>query len=650
MMEVVAVSRGVPKKMVINGLEIESSIVHEPLDYIDIDAAGIDGNRTAVHDGPVYVFFEEHYDYWSKELSVDRADWGPCHWGENITFRSRADDGSAPAKPTTEWDMHLGDVWQVGPVKLQVCGARIPCFKLAWRCGQPDTWLRTLSDVGFVGAYMRLLPSTSGLAGGRIHPGDRARLVHASGDLMDMASVCRIGFGTQLTTRDTLNLLAHHDTLLGLNRFLLAQKLHAMDDKSLLGRGAWDGWRRLRVVRVVAHRHRALKSFYLEADDVEDVKDVEEAKVIEDGQNNQDDPKGRHTGNRDKPMPPNHPQPPELAYYEPGQFLTVRLPSGTIRCWSISDYPENVLDTGVRRYRLTIRRQADASRWMHDHAVPGTRLDVMPPAGRFVLDRTPHIMPRQIYISAGIGCTPFLAMLKVHARHPAMVNTPGVWIHVSAHGRRDLPFTREWDAIYTDHRFLRRAFFATREGPPADAAAAAEPIDITGATDVDISGRPTLEHVRQLIGTSFIANPFGIGTLEVPPIMSCIYICGSPAFDADMRSHLAALSFPDTLVHTESFAPSVDGAGPGTDDIPGKATVTFAASNRTANWTRDKPISLLELAESVGLTPRYGCREGACGSCAAKLTCGRVQGGVTIDGSVLLCQAVPATEEVTINV
>lgn len=88
-MEVVAVSSSQPRFHDVNGTKMYTAIVRDPLtspsDYIEIDESGVLDNKPAVHDGPVYVCFAEHYDYWCRELGVDRSSWGWCHWGENLT-------------------------------------------------------------------------------------------------------------------------------------------------------------------------------------------------------------------------------------------------------------------------------------------------------------------------------------------------------------------------------------------------------------------------------------------------------------------------------------------------------------------------------------------------------------------------------------
>ena len=68
--------------------------------------------------------------------------------------------------------------------------------------------------------------------------------------------------------------------------------------------------------------------------------------------------------------------------YQPGQFVTVRIPSqlcGSVaRCYSLCSSP-----LAGERPAITVKRTAGgyASNWIFDHVVAGTMLDVLPPAG-----------------------------------------------------------------------------------------------------------------------------------------------------------------------------------------------------------------------------------------------------------------------------
>ncbi|KAI0535901.1 pyruvate kinase-like protein [Xylaria digitata] len=574
-MEVVAVSHSKPQFINVNGIKLYTSIVRDPLispsEYVDINESGVLDNEPAVHDGPVYACFAEHYDYWCNELGVDRSSWEWCRWGENLTLRFKD-------QVQLEDKIHVGDIWRIGKtVRLQVCGARVPCMKLSWRLGQKDSWLPTLANSGRVGVYLQVL------TGGRVHPGDQAYYESFSDDPLNIANITRLAFDNSLKTRDTINLLVNHKMLMRMNKWLLQRKATTMDDKQREGRNAWKGFRGMRVSSII-DEGGDIKSFYLNEAD---------------GQ--------------------------PLANYSPGQFLTVRLPNGIIRNWTISDWQGDE----PSYYRLSIKKAGVASNWMHDVCDVNTILSVRSPAGRFSLDRNSIL--RQVYISAGIGITPILAMMKAHDTHSNLQATPAVWIHVARDGET-FPFQDEIPRL--KNRPFARVVFFTRP----------KPSDRQGV-DYDRRGRPDMETMREIIGAPFTWEPLGSGKMESEGSFSIASICGAPEFETSMKACLKNLGIPESLIRSESFSAS----GVALGDVE-RARVHFTKSGLITTWTKDEPMSLLELAESLGLTPDYGCRVGSCGSCATKLTCGSVTGGVQADGTVLTCSATPASEKVELEI
>lgn len=80
-----------------------------------------------------------------------------------------------------------------------------------------------------------------------------------------------------------------------------------------------------------------------------------------------------------------------------------------------------------------------------------------------------------------------------------------------------------------------------------------------------------------------------------------------------------------------------------------EATVTFRKSDLTVKWVAKDRLSLLQLAEKSGLTPDYGCRSGACGTCEVKLLKGSIEGCLEGDDGVLICCSIPASIEVELE-
>ncbi|ETI26397.1 hypothetical protein G647_03174 [Cladophialophora carrionii CBS 160.54] len=80
-----------------------------------------------------------------------------------------------------------------------------------------------------------------------------------------------------------------------------------------------------------------------------------------------------------------------------------------------------------------------------------------------------------------------------------------------------------------------------------------------------------------------------------------------------------------------------------------EATVVFRKSNKTVKWLAKDRLTLLQLAEKSGLTPDYGCRSGACGTCEVKLFKGEIDGILEGDNGVLICSSSPASAEVELD-
>ena len=107
----------------------------------------------------------------------------------------------------------------------------------------------------------------------------------------------------------------------------------------------------------------------------------------------------------------------------PGQYLTFRLrPQGpdqppVIRSYSLS----SITDEG---YRISVKREPDGagSRFMHEHVHEGDLIDAAAPRGSFVLRATERPV---VLISAGVGATPVIAMLRALAASRAPARSGG---------------------------------------------------------------------------------------------------------------------------------------------------------------------------------------------------------------------------------
>lgn len=332
-----------------------------------------------------------------------------------------------------------------------------------------------------------------------------------------------------------------------------------------------------------------------------------------------------------------------LPGFLPGQFLTIRLEipeiaGPVIRTYSLSDSlsDEPPGPSGSHpHYRLSIKREPSpqgqdvppgvASNFLHDHMQEGSILLAKPPSGSFVLDLS-HSTP-VVLISNGVGITPMVAMLKAAAQHqPARK----VWF---IHGARDARFHAfRGDVMETvqgkPHLSVHYAYSRPR---PEDA----DLYQSEGYVDAAL--------IRSLVQ----------GDAEY-------FLCGSAPFLEAIRAGLNEAGVPADRVLFEMFTratrsePDPTAAGSseaGPTSMP--ATVTFARSQRTAEWQGEQE-TLLDFAEAQGLHPDFSCRAGLCGTCSCRLLEGEVSYVVpptaaVAPGSVLVCIARPKTARLRLD-
>ncbi len=255
------------------------------------------------------------------------------------------------------------------------------------------------------------------------------------------------------------------------------------------------------------------------------------------------------------------------------------------RCYS----PANA--EGAEHLELTIGQHDGGlvSTFLRDHARRGMVVGLTGVGGDFVL---PAQRPRRIlFVSGGSGITPVMAMVRTlvgegHAGEVAFVHYARTRAEACYHDELSkLPNVRVL------HGYTR-------------------------SNDGDLDGRFGAEHLAAAM-----------------PQPDAVFVCGPAALVDAVREHCPT-------AQSESFVPP-------TLDLPAKPSggrVTFANS---AIEVTDDGRSLLEQAESAGLSPANGCRMGICHTCTRRKTSGVVRnltsGAVSTapDEDVQICVSVP---------
>lgn len=316
-----------------------------------------------------------------------------------------------------------------------------------------------------------------------------------------------------------------------------------------------------------------------------------------------------------------------LPVFKAGQHLPLRITLAgqdkpVIRTYSVSSAPSDNF------FRISVKRDGAVSTHLHDHVRVGDVLEARAPQGSFTVD--PSEVRPLVLMGAGIGVTPMLSMLReVIYEGKRVRRMRPTWFVQSARRLVDLAFRAEVDTL-----------IETAAGALTAVRLLSQPE--TGGWQgegLQASGRIDLALLKSLL-------PFDDFDF---------YLCGPASFTQALYDGLRAMHIRDERIHAETFGPSTltrtrDQLSAGLQQPPASTTsvaVVFEKSAKEGRWQPDGG-SLLELAESRGLSPEYSCRGGSCGTCKTRLISGQVHypvppADMPQADHVLICCAVPAS-------
>jgi MOSC domain-containing protein YiiM len=146
-MKIVSVNVGLPREVQWRGKAVRTSIFKAPVagsvGVVRLNVRGDQQSDLTVHGGAekaVYVYPEEHYGFWRKELPGVDFQWGV--FGENFTTEGLLEDS-----------VYIGDRYRAGSAEFVVTQPRMPCYKLGLRFDRPDM-VKRFMRAGRTGFYL----------------------------------------------------------------------------------------------------------------------------------------------------------------------------------------------------------------------------------------------------------------------------------------------------------------------------------------------------------------------------------------------------------------------------------------------------------------------------------------------------------------
>lgn len=305
--------------------------------------------------------------------------------------------------------------------------------------------------------------------------------------------------------------------------------------------------------------------------------------------------------------------------FEPGQFITLSLMidgQSLSRCYTLSSTPTRPFNLAI-----TVKRVpgGPVSNWLHDNLEVGSRLQASGPAGIF----TPvgHPVRKLLYLSAGSGVTPLMAMTR--AAFDLGSDLDIAFVH-SARTPRDIIFGDELAQLQAARACLKVLTICESLGGVADWQGPLGRLDL-----------PLLERL-------------------VPDFREReVFTCGPQGYMDAVQRTLQEGGFDLAHYHQESFAigsptAPVEAASPAVDAV--LFTVTLARSGKVFSMAGDQTV--LSAARRAGAIVPSSCGQGLCGTCKTALLDGQVEmqhaGGIRqreIDrGLRLLCCSKPTSD------
>jgi ring-1,2-phenylacetyl-CoA epoxidase subunit PaaE len=326
--------------------------------------------------------------------------------------------------------------------------------------------------------------------------------------------------------------------------------------------------------------------------------------------------------------------------FKAGQYLTLETEIGgeqVRRAYSISTAPsEEDLAVTVKEVH-----GGKMSTYINTMLKVGDTIQVMPPEGNFVVEPDHDTRRYHVLMAAGSGITPILSMIKTILEEEPMSEC-----HLLYGNRNEntIIFKDQLDHLSTKYKgqlhtthVLSKPVLHRQKGLGGFFKAPLP--QWKGAT-----GRITTDRLEEYLKEN-----------GIPRQKAHYYICGPGNMIQQLDDHLSQSIEQKAQIHVEYFsAPVTDGAGATT---PGAGTVHVTLKGQSHVIEVPASKAILDVLIDLGVDPPYSCSSGACSTCMAKVSKGKVSMDACFaldddeieDGYVLTCQAHPQTDEVHLS-
>ncbi len=334
--------------------------------------------------------------------------------------------------------------------------------------------------------------------------------------------------------------------------------------------------------------------------------------------------------------------PPELKNiftFSAGQYLTLKTHVNgeeIRRSYSICTSPDQ------ENIGVTVKSifNGKMSNYINQNVLEGNLLEVMPPQGLFKVKPDHSLMRRHVFVAAGSGITPVMSMIQVLLEEEPKSTCLLIYGNRNENSIIFKESLEQMSQKYAGQLIVENVL--SQPTTKKDSGIAG----FFGKKSMDWKG------YSGRINKSILEEIFQKHYIDLSK--SLFYLCGPMELMTQTMEYLSERGVDKKCVYKESFGTNQT-EKISNDSVPGQVHVHLHGEDIILNVSSDKTIldALIDLKKD----PPYSCTSGACSTCMAKVT----KGKVTMDecfaleddeieaGYILTCQAHPTTADVEIT-
>ena len=329
--------------------------------------------------------------------------------------------------------------------------------------------------------------------------------------------------------------------------------------------------------------------------------------------------------------------------YKPGQHVTVRAVVNGVehrRNYSICSSPleDEPLKIAVKKVH-----DGAVSQWLNEQASAGMQIDVYPPMGNFTKDCDPANARHYTLFAGGSGITPVMSILKCILRvEPNSVAT----LFYANRAPDSIIFDEELTSLASAYDGRFRLVHILEDNAGTDRSSYIGRLDSAMMDRLLADKVPSFDSVEA-------------------------FVCGPPGMMESVINSLHGKGLTDSRIHREYFTiehhkteesmKGEDGSMKGTEAQVVEKLITRTVKVKLYGDVFEVEVdpeeSILAAAQREGYDPPYACQIGACCTCRAKVTSGKVimderealSDDEIEEGYALTCQSHPVTDGVFVD-